>query len=242
VDLSERVPITPAVKSHISDLLRDARVDSEFLRTAAATLGWPAVEAIFVTGNQPRGDNARKGVLGEVLDAALLAELFGYEVPVKKHRFKVTPGQPLPSADILALRVDNNAITEVCYVESKLRTARDNMAAAAGYRQLVACSNKDFPDIAIFVAARLYDRNDGLLQPFLNYLGGRDDTRNQETYLVGLTWESSAWAEEVLENLEEEAENTDLDLRVHVLKIGQLAQLTSEVFSNIGVDSLSDAD
>jgi len=107
VDLSERVPITPEVKAHISDLLRDAKVDPGLLRTAATTLGWPAAEAIFVAASQPSGDAARKGVLGEVLDAALLAELFGYQVPVKKHRFKVTPGQPLPSADILAVRVNN---------------------------------------------------------------------------------------------------------------------------------------
>ncbi len=54
----------------------------------------------------------------------LLSEFHEYLVPIVKLRFAITGGQSLPGTDVLVLRAEQGRLTEVSFVESKVRTAR----------------------------------------------------------------------------------------------------------------------
>src|SRR5712691_11907730 len=105
-----------------------------------------------------------------MLICAILEQFHGYKIPVQKLRFKITKGESLPGTDILALKTNiEGLITEVCFIESKLRTSSDNRAAIEGCNQLQGDYNSKFPDMVDFVTQRLYERQDPLFRPFLLY-------------------------------------------------------------------------
>lgn len=241
LDVNERGPISSQVMDHIKNLLISARLDPDLLKVAAQRWGWRGV-AQLLTSAQPTAMTARRGEFGEVLSAALLTEFEGYQIPVQKFRFTITPDQSLPGTDLLALKVnDNAAIIEVCFLESKLRTGSDTGTAVRAYNQLRQDYEQQFPDMLVFVLARLHERRDPLLDAFLDYLRDRADTSDKERLRVGLTWERGSWTETVLQNLEDNGVERQ-DLVVHVVYIGGLAHLIDQLFQQVGVGSIIDDD
>ena len=111
-----------AVKDHLYELLQVSAVDPGFLGDLANRLGWEKTRAI-VSQRLPSNSSARRGRFGEVVGVNMLHHFDGYVIPIEKAHFSITGGQSQPSTDAVLLRVGGNgAITEVCFVESKLRT------------------------------------------------------------------------------------------------------------------------
>jgi hypothetical protein len=242
VDVTELAEPSAEVLGDVSDLLRDARVDPSFFRAAARTLGWDEVEE-WLEDEVPAGTTARRGQFGEVLASAVLAEYHDYTIPVQKLRYALTAGQSLPSTDVLAVFVDDEAqtITEVCFVEVKLRTGPNTSIGVLAYRQLRDDYGKRLPDILRFTAERLYDRDDPLLEPFLAYLARRDDPAATDTFRAFLVQDDVAWSETTLDNLNDEPVELD-ELTVHVIRLAGLGDLTDDVFGRIGITSIVDDD
>jgi len=162
IDVTEIQPPTDVVISHIRDLLIHARLDLEFLQDAAQHLGWDKVQALAAS-TQPKGVKMQRGEFGEVLSSAMLQQFHGYTIPVQKLRFAISSDQSLPGTDVIALRLDKRGkITEVGFVESKLRTKNDTGAAVQGYEQLKRDYEQRQSDMLRFVAQRLHERNDSL--------------------------------------------------------------------------------
>ncbi len=242
VDVAEIAEPSDEVLEHVSDLLRDARVDPAFFRAAAQTLGWAAVEE-WLNDAVPVELTARRGQFGEVLSASVLEEFHGYVVPVHKLWYAVTAGQSLPSTDILAIALDDDsqAIKEVCLIEVKLRTVASTNTATMAYRQLQNDYGKRLPDILRFVAQRLHERGDALLKPFLIYLARRDDVDELNTFRLFLVQDDAVWSETTLTNLNDEPVELD-ELTVHVVRLAALKDLTDAVFRGIGIASVTDDD
>jgi hypothetical protein len=240
-DIEERDAPSQDVKTYLANLLRTARFDPQFLHDMAQTLGWAGVQRMIAQGI-PTVSSAKRGEFGEVLMTEILSNFHGYTIPIFKLRFKMTANQSLPSTDILALKIDaTGAITEVCFVESKLRTTADAMVAVEGCRQLQQDYEAKLPDILAFVAARLYERDDPVYETFRAYMRHRRDTTEQDTFRLSLCWEHTAWRERVLENLQDAGVEVPR-LTVHVMRIYHLRQLTDELFAEIGVVAVSDDD
>lgn len=146
----------------------------------------------------------------------------------------------MPSTDVLALKVNSaNKIVEVCFVESKLRTNAGGNAAIEGCTQLQNDYNAKWPSILVFIAKQLYERNDLLFHPFMEYLQDRNDTTEIDSFRLSLCWEHTTWREKVLENLQE----SDIGLKklaVHVIRIKGLEDLTDDLFTQLGIVEVSD--
>jgi hypothetical protein len=238
-DVIHTEPCSDETKAHMAELLRDAALSPTLLQGLARRLGWSEVERI-VGEQQPTISKMQRGRFGEVLTAAVLEQQHGYTIPVRKLRFHLTPNQSLPATDVLALKLGpRGSITEVCYVESKLRTVSDHAAVIAGSSQLLEDQRARLPSIVMFVASRLDDGRSPLLNAFLDYLADRREGRPSDTFALGLCWDSDIWTEAHLRSLEQDGPDLDL-LTVYAMRLQELRTLTDEVFELIGVNDLAD--
>jgi hypothetical protein len=246
IDMKEVCALSEPIRSYIAALLREARFDPAFLEAMAAHLGWGRVKDAIVSGGVPNALATKRGDFGEILIMALLEEMYGYKIPVNKLRFKITRDQLMPGTDALALRVNSEGvIVEVCYVESKLRTAirgeQDRMVAVTGCQQLKKDYDSNLPEILRFVAARLHDTHDELFGVFGEYIRTRQDTTDLDTFRLGLFWDHEAWDERVLKNLEDHSDVVP-KLVVHTIRIHHLGPISDELFVRVGVLEVSDDD
>jgi hypothetical protein len=241
-DIQEFCERSDDIGQHLSHLVREARFDAGFLASMAEQLGWSRVRDDIITRAMSGNATAKRGEFGEVLVSGILEEFDGYIVPVRKMRFKITPGQSLPATDMLglALNTDGN-ISEVLYVESKLRTTRDDMVAVDGYKQLQNDYSSKLPDMLTFVANRLYEWNHPLYESFRDYMGDRLDNRDKDGFCLSLCFDTDEWQERALVNLEDYG-ISDPTPRVFVIRLSNLRALTDEVFAGVGVTEVIDDD
>jgi hypothetical protein len=241
-DIQEFSELSSDVRQHLSELLLQARFDTPFLESLAEGLGWPRVREYIITQAMPSNVTAKRGEFGEVLISGILEQFYGYIVPVRKLRFKITSGQSLPATDIIALALDTDGnITEVMYVESKLRTTHDAMAAVEGYKQLQKDYSSRLPDMLTFVASQLYERNKPLYQSFRDYMGDRLDNRDKDNFCLGLCFDRDEWQEQALVNLGDYGADNPMP-RVFVRHVSNLRALTDHVFAGVGISEVIDDD
>ncbi len=231
-DVVERGAPGEAIINHLIQLVQEQCLDLEFFRDAAESLGRQDI-LDMVEASLPSRMPVRRGAFGEILIAELVETFHGYRVPVRKLRHTVTGNQTLPGTDILALRWDGTEVQEVCFIESKLRTGRDDGAAAQAYNQLEADSQKAMPIILPFVARQLRGTQPELYRAFKSYLRRRKEEPDLETYGVSLTWDLDSWREQALSRLQGKVDLTGLV--VHVIRVKSLAQLIDRVFQHAGV-------
>ncbi len=237
VDINEAVPLTDGVRSHLRQLLLTARFRIDFLRDAAMRLGWARTSQRILRGLGMR-DSARRGLFGEAITAAMLAEFHQYTIPVQKLQVLVSGEQTQPGTDVIALKVGAaGAIDEVCYVESKLRTYNDTNIAREGYAQLLGDYTSAAVDMLWFVAERMHERGDPLYEPFMQYFWDRADTRQKDVFRLFLIWEDRVWTETVLQNLEDEEPVLER-FNVHVTRLRELAVLTAGLLHEIGIQDI----
>jgi hypothetical protein len=242
-DIDEHQTLTTEMERYLEKLLLEARLNTDMLKEAAKILGWTRIQELLVAPTQPKRSNKRAGDFGEVLTNALLAEIYGYIIPVQKIQFGVSAEQSQPGTDTIAIKKKEGAITEICYVESKLRTKNDSfscLAAVQGYQQLKTDYSDKVPDMISFVLARLYDKQDLLFYDFLNYINKRQDLTSIDRFRIGLVWEHSTWQEKPLELLEDEVEGSTPKLSVHRVRIRELKSIVEKLYENMGVDVIND--
>lgn len=242
VELNQISELTDEVNEHLSNVIQSVRFEPTFLAAIAEDLGWHDVQDLIISQGIPRTGTISRGDFGEALLDWILERYHEYVIPVKKLRFKITAGQSLPGTDALALKLDsNNTICEVCYIESKLRTVSDNAVAVDGHNQLCADYESKLPDILTFIAYRLFEREDPLFAAFRAYLRTRRDTAEDDTFRLGLFFDSTQWNERVLENLE--ANEVKLpELTAHVIRIHNLKEVTEEILTNLGASEIIEDD
>jgi len=243
-DSSQKVKeLQEATKSELAELLLSIRFVPGFLEDMARDMGWGKV-ADLVKSLTPTHNTGKRGEFGEAMSYAILQEFHGLVVPVVKQQFKITRGQSLPGIDIIALKVgDGSQIDEVCYVECKLRTIKDDSAATGGFEQLKTEYATRLPAMLTFVAQRLYERGDVLFEPFKLYLSDRSDNISKDKFVLSLCWDKDKWDETALTNLDEKIEVDGEGLNtliVEVIRLQNLVALTDEVFTRIGVTEISD--
>lgn len=242
-EIEEKTQMDQNIRSHMTRLLQEARLDSAVFQAMANHFGWKETERLLVEITQPTGQKMRRGFFGEVLICAALVELFGYVIPIRKWRYAITTDQSLPGTDAIAIKKQGDAISEVCFVESKLRTTGDTSASVQGYRQLKGDYSQKIPEMIFFVLCRLHESKDPLYEDFLQYVNDRRDLTNMETFCLGLIWDYDTWTETVLSNLEEELEENNAPrLLVKRIRIKNLAKHIEELFEKIGFGESSNDD
>lgn len=232
------------VRQQLQDLMIRSKIPETFLNRVTQRLKWDEerMREQLIGRTVPNQTRAKRGEFGEILTCALLEHFCEFSIPVPKLWFKLTSGQSLPATDALAIKIDNTGkLMEVCYVESKLRTGSDNTAAVQAAKQLFDDTSVVVPDILSFVARVLDQKNSPLADIFVDYLADRSDTREKETYCIGLCWERGAWDDTVLQNLENDEIHLER-LSIPVVRIQDLGTLTDELFKAIGIHEVEDDD
>ena len=238
IDVTEVGPPSDDVREHLRELIVASAIDLAFLEDVTRRLGWANAEAM-VQQRLPANATARRGRFGEVVGVSMLEQFEGYVVPIDKAHFAITGGQSQPSTDAVLLQVADDAITEVCFVESKLRTRTDNFAGVEGARQLKTDYAKDVPDMLTFTAWRLFDGGDPLYELLMDYMASRSDQSDQDSFALLLVYDADAWSEQCLHNLEDDAPDTS-PLRVHAVRVAALRDLVDDVFHASGLSVVDD--
>ena len=223
----------------LAKLLRESYWGNDYLADLAAKYGFDTVRDRFLKSRSGTAVTVKRGDFGEAVTVDYLREVEGYHVPVNKLRYKIGANQTLPGTDCVALKLSDDAFSEVVFVESKMRTSLDLSVAVSGSYQLKGDADKVTPDILTFMARRLRDTKDPLCPSFETYLFQRDT--DVDKYLLMILHEANNWDERVLDNLEDE----DIDLqplRVYVARISDLKDLSDRAFATLGVGVIEDED
>lgn len=236
--ISETTRPTDKIKNGLASMMVSAWIDPDFITNICDEFGWPETKN-FLSGVGPSNKAAKRGEFGEALTYELLEKMLGFMVPVRKLRYKVTGGQSLPGTDILAVKLHESSISEVCFIECKLRTVRDNQAALEAYNQLLRIRTQKYPDIVRFTANRLKDSGDRLFGSFMNYMLKRSGSVQIETFRVTLIYDRSAWNIKVIERLRDNSEKNRLgNTYLDIVSIEELKGLVDSVFSSIGIEEV----
>ncbi len=241
IDSTERSALSSEILEYLTKLVKVERFDPDFLEAMAEVLEWDGVRELIINPQMPELIRVKRGDFGEVLINGLLEEVFGYIIPIRKLRFKFIGNQTLPATDTVALKINGAIISEVCFVESKLRTSPDNSVAVEAYGQLREDYESKLPDILIFIAARLYETRHSLFTPFRSYMKERRDSTEKDTFCLSLCFDVECWDEDVLVKLQEKSSNLPR-LTTQSIRINDLRNLTDDVFGRLGVGEISDED
>ena len=236
-DVSEYSSITTLPIQFLSELLHKFLFEEQVLQDLRDLLGPQLRQALAAV--TPSTPSLRAGVFGEALSAEIIEHWHAYLVPLK--RLRTTGGSP-PGTDLLALRVeDGNQLTEICYIESKLRTVPAAGVAIDAYQQLIKVREEQFPLVSLHLANYLKAIDSPLYPSFIGYLTSRASQPIPESYRIALTWEENLWTETVLENLVDKG--IDLQpLSIDVIKIKDLRSLIKVVYDSLGIEALGDGE
>jgi len=240
-DVVELGPPTTAVKEWLGERLRTERVHPQLVEDLCDGLGW---QQAFDTikGAMPSVMSVRKGVVGELLATDCAISFDGCQVPVKKLRSMIVPGESLHGTDVLAFRLDAaGEIEKAYYVESKLRLFCDRAAAVEAEKQLHRDMAKHVPDILLFVANQMYTANTPLVPALRRYMRTRTGSRQLDEFRISLTFERSVWSEDVLTRLVE-ADELLAPLSVWGLTIDNLDPLIAALYEELGFEIDPDDD
>ena len=237
-DLVEETSEAPS-STDLANLMRDSYWGTDRLANVANRYGWSAVREKFIQARGGTSVAVSRGDFGEAVTVQYLKEGEDYIVPVMKLRYKVAANQTLPGTDCLALKISENVLAEVAFVESKFRSSRSPSVAVEGAKQLKEDSDSALPDILVFVARMLSERGDPLAQLMEDYIFQRNLDLDQ--YILMLLCDQGIWREIILENLEDEGLELE-PLHVYVGRVANLSQLSDSAFSVIGAGVIEDDD
>lgn len=209
-------------------------ISDELLDKAAKLLPASKLQA-FVQKRLPSTKILRRGVFGEILSVCLLEEFHGHVVPIKKLRYRTASYDSPKATDVLAVKVDGEGgITEVAYVEAKLRTTRDRLdqLAVMAHDQLQKDCKAEIPEIMAFAAEVLCSRDDPLLESIMAYLRRRDE-EELDSHHIFIVVDKVCWRESDLEGLVQHESRLD-PLDVHIVAIDSLAGKIERVYGLIG--------
>ena len=237
-DVSECSSRTESTIEFLRVLLEEFFFEPGVLDDLRASLGDRAKLALDAA--TPDIFNLRAGVFGEALSAEICERWHAYLVPLK--RMRTTAGSP-QGTDLLGLRIgDAGQISEVCYIECKLRTTNNATSAALeAYDQLLKVRGQRLPVILGHVLNYLKSTNSHLYDPFLQYMTSRAVQPANEAYRIALVWEVNQWSERVVKNLEDRGVELT-PMTVDVVKIADLRSLYGEVYDSLGVGVVPDDD
>jgi Cap4 SAVED domain len=233
-NLVEKIPFDGEIAARISKALTSARVNEVAGAQLQTRLGKTKYREFLAKVAAPKRDTVRKGDFGEVLAACCLEDTLGYHVPVKKLRYAKIRRDDLPTGiDAIALAVDaSSRLSEVCFLESKLRTGQDNGFAVEAHDQLELTWRESLSEHQLFMMNVLADRGHVLLDDFLAYMA--DQHTCVESFSIALHSEATAWSDLALEKLSELPPSLK-PLTVYLFRVSQLAAAIQESFDHIGL-------
>ena len=223
--------------AELADLLVESYWGRDELADLADRYGFREVQDRILRERAQANPAVKRGDFGEAVTVEYLKTVDGYLVPVPKLRYKIGANQTLPGTDCVALKLSDDILTEVLFVESKFRTTRDLSVAVSGTQQLKQDAESEHAETLVFMTRRMRDTNDPLTGLLESYLFERNTTLDK--YLLMLLHQADSWDERILVNLEDEEIELE-PLHVYVAKIANLKELSDRAFSEMGAEVIED--
>jgi len=237
-DFFEIKPISDDILNALTHMMVDAKNDPEILSDVARIIGWEKV-AEYVKRRSPKKDKIKKGDFGEALINYILSNHFNYDIPVRKLRYKLSSDQSLPATDSLALKIVDEKIIEICYVESKTPTVYTTSVMKNAYEQLQNDYDKVIPDIIMFTLEIIKKSEPELYNILKKYLGERSIQKDKDRFVIGYTCEKTAWSFTSMKNLKDVIDDDYPPAILNLVRIKNLEKLIHYVINLMG-DELID--
>ena len=113
--------------------------------------------AELVRLNYPESARGRSGDLGEILATELIEEWCGYDVPIRKLRYKDHRDQAMRGEDVIGARHDKNGQLELLKAEAKSAQSLSTATVAEARAGLEAHHGRPSPHALMFTARKLLE-------------------------------------------------------------------------------------
>jgi hypothetical protein len=238
IDCKEIHSDADSLAKNLATRIMTTKSSRSYLEKYGEQFDWGFLSQRLAAGRQ----TLRRGDFGEVVAAGWLEDFSSYQIPIKKLRLQINPGQSLPGTDAIAFELASNRVVSAHFLESKLRTTKAFLAEVGeqAYEQLVRDRENWFIDILQFVHERMFEVQHPLLDAVSTFLSERGSSEEDGHHIV-LIVESELWDEVVLDRLDVAAGSLP-KCTVHLLQVKGLANLVDQTFSSIGAELVTDMD
>jgi hypothetical protein len=156
--LIEKAEGREAILGELAETVRSHYDSLERIADDVEELGYKAASAIL-RERLPRGKKARSGDLGEILASELVEEKLGFEVPVRRMRFKDGREVALRGDDFIGVAYDEERDQlRLLKGESKSRIVLGRGTITAAREALNRDDGRCTPASLLFIVDRLMDR------------------------------------------------------------------------------------
>jgi len=184
----------------------------------------------------PKKRSFRLGDFGEVLLFGFLIAKCNYRVPYKKIARRLL-SENQQGYDLIAIKIKNNKLEEILFIESKLRTKPDTGAAKQAYKQLGYNYRQRHVENLEPLERCLRGTDDSMRELILDYMFSRETYVGRERFLVGLIYDEEIWNDACLANLAGKInDKQNLKTLALVVKIADLENLIARVCSLSGIE------
>jgi Cap4 SAVED domain len=146
-----------AIAGDLPDMLRSHYDDMDRIAEDIRSLGF-AGAATLLAERLPRTSRARSGELGEILATELVEQTLGFEVPIRRLRYKDGREMALRGDDFLGARVDEAGDLHLLKGEAKSRIVLSTTTIDEARAALSRDNGRPTPTSLMFVADRLLEK------------------------------------------------------------------------------------
>ena len=131
--------------------------------------------------------------------------------------------------DVFALKIKEEEITEICFIESKVRTSKDLQILIKSLKQLDDYYKTRLTDWNSFCIQYLSSTNSQYFKPFKKYLKNRDNNNDIDSFKISLCINKEIWDDRILENFIDSGEDLQ-NLDIIIIRIKNLACLIKYIY------------
>lgn len=154
--------VRASVLDELRDLIRSHYLSSETTAKRLAALGAPKTAELFVE-HVPTTKTGRSGDLGEILATEVAEATLGYEVPIRRLRWKDGRNMALRGDDIVGIRRISQSRIDFLKGESKSRVGLSAAVIDEAGKALDRERGRPTRHSVLFVAERLRDLGEDVL-------------------------------------------------------------------------------
>jgi hypothetical protein len=156
LELAEKTGGRKAVRKRLGAIVRDHYGKAEHIADDVAALGFEGAAEIL-REVMPAGKRMRSGDLGEILATELTEEMLGFEVPVRRLRYKDGREMALRGDDFIGVRLNDNNDLHLMKGESKSRAKLSKATIQSARLALNSRHGRCTPSSLMFIANLLLE-------------------------------------------------------------------------------------
>ena len=192
----------PGIEEKFGGFLLEGLSNADHLAGIMSRHGREKVSEFIREHKLPTKLNIRVADFGEVIFGRLLEKEEGFTRPIEKLRYTFNRDWSPHLTDVLALVIEDDAITHFVYSEVKSGTTRPNSDVGAdGYADLVKTSVQAIPEVLYFTHERLEESQRYKDRDRLGDAMFQEDPL-PSLFRLGLVFDEDVWHSAVMEAVE----------------------------------------